>query len=256
MKFKFISFFIIIFSLNSNAKVWQLTKSESLWHLKVTSTGQYIEGNQHRSLFTNKANLSKSWKLLGFISNNTYQYGTVGKKNFVVYNDIRSENLITFLPHIRFSPFVREYVETNKLRQIDFRNELALGGFYKVFVHEQHFISLMASVINQSTICKYSAFNIIDNSSSNKRNVWKWGTGILGVNTIVENQLSTEYQLLYMQNIDLIKDFNYLIDITLNAKIIRGLSFNVNYFQTFENVGMKGISPKEVQLTYGLSYQF
>ena len=72
----------------------------------------------------------------------------------------------------------------------------------------------------------------------------------------MKDQLSAEYRLFYMQNIALAKDYNYLVDLTLNAKIIKGLVFNVNYFQTFENVEMKGILPKEVQLTYGFSHQF
>lgn len=242
--------------LKVNAQVLQLVQSDSLWHIKLTTIGLYTDGNQPRSLFTNKANLTKVGKWLGFISNNTLQYGTVGKSKMVAYKDIRSENLFVLLPRKRFSPFIREYVETNKLRQIVFRNELALGGFYKVITQKQHYLNLMAGVINQTTNYRTSIFNIIDNYASDKRNVWKWATGILGINTIVKDRLSAEYRLFYMQNVALAKDYNYLIDVSLNAKIIKGLAFNINYFQTFENVEMKGILPKEIQLTYGLSYQF
>ena len=178
MKFKFIFIGCIFISLISNAQVLQLAKADSLWHLKITATGLYTDGNQPRSLFTNKANLSKVWKSVGLISNNTYQYGTVGKSKMVAYKDIRSENLFVLLPHKRFSPFIREYVETNKLRQIDSRNEFALGGFYKVMAQKQHYLNLMAGVINQTTNYRNSIFNIIDNNGSDKRNVWKWATGI------------------------------------------------------------------------------
>ncbi len=170
---------------------------------------------------------------MGFISNNTLQYGTVGKSKMVAYNDIRSEKIFVLLPRKRLSPFIREYVETNKLRQIDFRNELALEGFYKVITQKQHYLNLMAGVINSTTNYRNSIFNIIDNYASDKRNVWKWATGISGINTIVKDRLSGEYRLFYMQNVALAKDYNYLIDVSLNAKIIKGLAFNINYFQTF-----------------------
>lgn len=49
---------------------------------------------------------------------------------------------------------------------------------------------------------------------------------------------------------------NSLMNIVLKAKIIRGLPFNVNYFQTFENVKPKGVLPKEMQALYVFPYVF
>lgn len=240
------------------AQILQISKADSLWHLKITAAGNYTDGNQPRTLFTNKANLSKTGKKIGFISNNTYQYGTVsfaGKK-IVTYNDVRSENLLVLLPKKRFSPFARVFLETNIIRKIDFRNEYAAGSFCKLLNKPNHSLSILMAGVNQQTNYKGNVFNIIDNAGSDKRNVWKWATGLSGSSTIIKNHLSLDYRGFYMQNVELSKDYNYLIDLILNVKIIKGLSFNVEYFRTFENVEMQGVLSKEVQLTYGLSYSF
>lgn len=247
---------IVFFSLRVNAQALQLNKADSLWHIKITATGLYADGNQPRSLFTNKVNVDKFWKKAAIISNNIYQYGTIGRSKLVVYNDIRSENILILLPRKRFSAFIREFAEINKLRKIDFRNELAGGGLYKLVAGKPHQLTAMAGIIYQATDYKGTVFNIIDNHGSDKRKVWKWAVGLTGFNTIVKNRLNTEYRVLYMQNLSLAKDNNYVADISLNAKIIKGLSFTVNYFRTFESVEMKNILSREVQLTYGLTYQF
>ena len=249
---------ILCITQTVNAQILQISKADSLWHLKITAAGNYTDGNQPRTLFTNKANLSKAGKKIGFISNNTYQYGTVsfaGKK-IVTYNDVRSENLLILLPKKRFSPFARVFLETNIIRKIDFRNEYAVGSFCKLLHKPNHSLSILVAGVNQQTNYVGSVFNIIDNNGSDKRNVWKWATGISGTSTIIKNHISLDYRAFYMQNIELAKDYNYLIDLILNVKIIKGLSFNVEYFRTFENVEQAGVLPQEVQVTYGFSYHF
>ena len=119
-----------------------------------------------------------------------------------------------------------------------------------------HSLSILVAGVNQQTNYVGSVFNIIDNNGSDKRNVWKWATGISGTSTIIKNHISLDYRAFYMQNIELAKDYNYLIDLILNVKIIKGLSFNVEYFRTFENVEQAGVLPQEVQVTYGFSYHF
>lgn len=249
---------ILCITQTVNAQILQISKADSLWHLKITAAGNYTDGNQPRTLFTNKANLSKAGKKIGFISNNTYQYGTVsfsGRK-IVTYNDVRSENLLVLLPKSRFSPFARVFLETNIIRKIDFRNEFAVGSFYKLMNKPNHSLSILVAGVNQQTNYVGNVFNIIDNNGSDKRNVWKWATGISGTSTIIKNHISLDYRAFYMQNIELAKDYNYLIDLILNVKITKGLSFNVEYFRTFENVEQEKVLPKEVQINYGFSYQF
>lgn len=248
---------ILCITQTVNAQILQISKADSLWHLKITAAGNYTDGNQPRTLFTNKANLSKAGKKIGFISNNTYQYGTVtfaGKK-IVTYNDVRSENLLVFLPKSRFSPFARVFLETNIIRKIDFRNEYALGSYYKLLNKPNHSLSILVASVNQQTNYAGSIFNIIGNNGSDKRNVWKLATGVLGTSTIIKNHISLDYRSFYMQNVELTKDYNYLIDLILNVKIIKGLSFNVEYFRTFESVEQEKVLPKEVQVNYGFSYQ-
>jgi len=243
-----------------NAQILQISNADSLWHLKITASGNYTEGNQGRTLFTNKANISKKGNKLGFISNNLYQYGTISPsalpKKIITYNDFRSENLLVLLPNSRFSPFARVFLETNIMRKIDIRTEYALGSFFKVYNKKKHALSILLAGVNQQSEYGGNTFNIIDNGGSDKRNVWKWATGLSGTSTIVENHISLDYRAFYMQNFALTKDYNYLIDFILNVKVIKGLSFNVEYFRTFENVEQAGVLPQEVQVTYGFSYLF
>jgi hypothetical protein len=249
-----LTIFIYFFYNSLLSQVTQLNQMDSLWHFKVSATGVYTDGNSSKSLITNKINISKIGKDLGLLSNITYQYGTAGAAKKVVYNDVRAENSLLVYPNYKLFPFVRSYIETNVLRKINFRNEVAIGGIYKVIDKEHQVVNILTGAANQQTNYKTPFFNLIDNNGSSRRNVWKNITGISGRNTIWMDKISIQYKLFWFQSFSKLMDYNYSADTTLEFKISNKFSLIANYFMTFENIEPEQVLPRETQISYGLSY--
>lgn len=257
MKKKWLFVFIVFISIQKiNAQVIHINDLDSVWHFKVSATGAYIDGNSPRSLLTNNLKITKVVNSFGLLSNFTYQYGTATSKKFVVYNDFRFDNTLLLMPKNRLLPFVRSFTEKNVIRQIDFRNEIAVGGLYKVINKNEHGTNVLIAGVNQQTNYKADEFNIIDYNGSTNRNTWKGMAGINGFNTIVKNVLKVEYRIFWMHAFNDPNDYAYLIDAHLEFKINKHFSLMASYLHTYENIEPKGVLPYEVQFTYGLSVTF
>ncbi len=248
-----IIYILFIFIPKVDAQVIHINDLDSLWHFKLSATGSYIDGNSPRTLLTNKLKLTKVVNSFGLISNFAYQYGTATSKKYIVYNDFRFENTLLIKPKNSFCPFVRTFTEKNIIRQIDFRNEIAVGVLYKLINKKEQRVNILFAGVNQQTNYKGSKFDLIDNKGANNRNTWKGMAGINGFNTILKDRLTAEYRFFWMQAFSTPIDYAYLIDLTLEFKINKRFSLQANYLHTFENIESKGVLPYEAQLTYGLS---
>lgn len=251
---KCIQLFILCFVIeNVNAQVIHINELDSLWHLKISATGFYSDGNAPKTVLTNKLKITKVNNAIGLISNFTYQYGTVSSANKIVYNDFRFENTLLLYPKKRFNPFLRTFEESNIIRKINFRNEIALGLVSKILSEKEHAINLVLAGVNQQTNYNFNKFNLSNFDNNDKINTWKGMAGVSGLNSIVKNKLRAEYRLYWMQGFDEMKNYSYLIDVSLEFILNKHISLQTNYINTFENLEPIGVLPFETQLTYGLS---
>ncbi len=249
-------FFLYIIIENINAQVIHINELDSLWHLKISSTGFYSDGNAPKMVLTNKLRITKVNNAFGLISNFTYQYGTVSSANRIVYNDFRFENTFLLHPQKRFNPFLRTFEETNIIRKINFRNEIALGLISRIISKKEHAINLVLAGVNQQTNYNFNKFNLASFYGNDKINTWKGMAGVSGLNSIMKNKLRAEYRLYWMQAFDKPQNYAYLIDVSFEFILNKHIALQTNYVKTFEYLEPVGVLPYEVQLTYGLSITF
>jgi hypothetical protein len=106
---------VIIALLPCQAAFAQLTDIDTLpWQYRLSATGSLLTGNVERLLLISGGELAHVQKILGFKTGNTFQYGTIRKRQ--TEDDLVSRNFLYLFPQARFYPYKCRKTNCTKLK--------------------------------------------------------------------------------------------------------------------------------------------
>jgi hypothetical protein len=234
MRFVLILFILVFFQMLRA----QINESDTMKvQIRTSITGTYQRGNVDMFAVKGRGEASfrikKAW-VIKTQNNILYQEFFKHKAD----NDIFSRNYIYYKPENWFYPYAIGYISSNFRRKIDYRYFAGLGGTYQALRKENHVLKFAANVVYESTRFSRNIFNYTEYDNSDKINVWRATLYLSGWNYVFKKHL----RLMYAAGID--------------VPAWKGLSFNVMYSFTHENVVIKKIKQDDGLLTFGISYQF
>ena len=244
---------VIIFLLSLGKSFAQLNESDTLkYQLRATLTGNFQSGNVNLTVVRSKLDFTfsphRDWV---FKTQNSSLYQSFAAK---ADNDIFSRNYLYFKAKNTIYPFGIAYISTNYRRKIDSRFFVGAGATWRIVKNENTSLKLSAGTVYESTRFNGSDFNFAEYKGSNEINVWR-GTFYSSFSSfILEKRLRIFYEAFWQPAFDNRNNYRTEVDFGLEFPVYKGLSFNVLYGFSHENV----VTLKEKQddriLTFGVGY--
>jgi Protein of unknown function, DUF481 len=234
----------------------QLNESDTMkFQLRASVTGNYQQGNvavfNIRSKIDFTYLLDKNWV---FKSQNSslYQAFYAAKAD----NDIFSRNYIYFKPQQKFYPFAIAYISANFRRKINLRYFGGAGITYQVLNNSKNVLKFSASAVYENTTFNGSNYNIIKYNGDKKIEVWRGTLYVAGWNYLAAKHIRLYYDAYWQPAFNNNNNYRSQVDVGADFPIWKGLSLNVLYTFTHENVVIDNIKQEDKILTFGLAYNF
>ena len=245
--------FIILF-LCSHVGFAQINESDTVkFQLRASLTGAYQQGNVEILTIRTKLDFSfspqKNWVLK---SQNSSLYQAFFNKK--ADNDIFSRNYIYYKPQHKIYPFAIAYISSNFRRKIDTRYFAGAGVTYQLINTKKNVLKLSASTVYEATQFNANAYNYGNYNGSNKINLWRGTMYIGGWHYLLENHVRLYYDAFWQPAFKSKINYRTQVDIGVDFPIYKGLSMNVVFVYTHENIVVSKILQDDKILTFGLAY--
>lgn len=233
----------------------QLNEADSMaFQLRVGLTGVYQQGNVAVTNVKTKldvvVNPQNIWVLK---SQNSSLYQAFG--NGKVDNDIFSRNYIYYRPARVVYPFGMMYISTNYRRKINTRLFASAGMSWPAIRTTNHVVKLSVSTVYERTRFAGSQFNFTRYNGATEIALWRPTVFVAGWHNLLQRHIRLCYdaywQPAYQQN----TNYRTQLDLTLDFPVWKGLSFNMLYAFTHENVVIDKVKQYDAILTFGLAFQ-
>jgi hypothetical protein len=251
MKYLSIAFTLLVVTCNVKA---QINESDTAkFQLRVNVTGNYQQGNVE--VLALKSRIDFSYKpIKNFLfksqNNSLYQkfYGVEAD------NDIFSRNFLYYKPTNKVYPFAIGYVSTNYRRKIDTRYFVGVGATYQALNKKTQSIKLSASAVYEESKFNGMLFNNNKYNGNNKIAVWRSTLYMGGWHYLVDKRLRLYYDAFWQPAFEDGNNYRTQVDVGLDFPVWKGLSLNMLYTYTHENVVIEKIKQDDKILTFGLAY--
>lgn len=172
-------------------------------------------------------------------------------------NDIFSRNYLYYAPQNRLYPFGIAYISTNYRRKIDLRLFAGAGITWQVLNKPRQVIKLSANAVYETSRFKGTVYNDTRYNGSDQIDLWR-GTLFLGGwhYPLLHTALRLYYDAYWQPAFNHTNNYRTQFDLGADLPIWKGLSFNVLYTFTHEQVTIANIKREDRILTFGLAYNF
>ncbi len=234
----------------------QINESDTLhYQLRVLLNGNYQQGNVELLAVRSKVDFlwapQTNWV---FKSQNSSLYQTIyGRK---ADNDVFSRNYLYFQPHRRIYPFVIAYLSGNFRRKIESRYFVGTGISWQVVNTRPLVLKCSASVVKESTRFGNSMYNYPEYDGRDKLTLWRGTLYTGGWAYLLHRQLRVFYDVFWQPAFSEPRNYRSQYDLGLDLFVWKGLSFNVLYTSTHENVVVQNVKQNDRNLSFGLAYNF
>jgi hypothetical protein len=232
----------------------QLNESDTIkFQFRASVTGIYQQGNVELLNIRGRVDLTfLLHKNLVIKSQNSSLYQAF--YSVEADNEIFSRNFIYYKPHRKVYPFAIAFISTNYRRKIDNRY-FAGGGFtYQVINTKINVLKLSASTVYEATKFANSFYNYSEYNGNNNINLWRGTLYVGGWSYLADKHIRLYYDAYWQPAFDNSNNYRTQLDVGLDFPIWKGLSFNVVYAFTRENVVIEEILQEDKILTFGLAY--
>jgi len=249
------SFYVLILCwVVFNNAVAQLAEQDTArWGYSLGTSGMLITGNVERFLWTSTGELRHVAPAWGFITTNTYQYGTIFKNK--TEDDLISRNFVYLYPKRRWYPYQMTWLERNWRRRIEHRYQIGLGGTWVAIRQSEHILKLSLTGTYESTNFRGDRFANYPDSQTNTINTWRATARVFGYNVIGKSNLRLRYEAWVQPSLEDVDNFRYHLEgvVSLPLGVRFSLQSAVNH--TFERIVLEGVRQRDLIWTFGLSFQ-
>ena len=227
----------------------QLSETDTTaWQYLISASGSITRGNAERVLLLNKAEIKHVQQPWGFITSNTYRYGTLSRVKRE--DDIGTKNYLYWHPHHRLYPYGLLWVESNLRQKLGVRWMLG-GGVTKVAVQQPDLlIKLTAGFVWEKN--RYLKDVPELESRGNGYEPSRWRARLFARFAAWEGAVKGNVEAWYMPAWNFNSDYRYYIDGNIDVPVKAGWSFRAHGQFLYNNWIVPGTSRGDLLITYGL----
>lgn len=233
----------------------QLNESDTAsLQIRVSLAGNYQKGNVQ--ILTLRGKLDGLWAphpnwVFKSQNNSLYQAFASVKAD----NDLFSRNFLYYKPQHRVYPFAIAYISGNYRRKIDLRLFAGAGVTWQVLNKPRQVIKLSANAVYETSRFKGTVYNDVGYNGIDKIDLWR-GTLFLGGwhYPVARTALRLYYDAYWQPAFGKANNYRTQFDVGADLPIWKGLSFNVLYTFTHEQVTIATVKREDKILTFGLAY--
>lgn len=243
--------FLSLSWLHTNA---QLNESDTVkFQIRTSLTGNYQQGNINIFIIRSKLDLTfMPGKDFVFKSQNSSLYQAFS--DVKADNDIYSRNYFYYKPQNRLYPYAIAYISSNFRRKIEKRMFAGAGVTFQLLNQRYHVVKLSASTVYETNSFKATVFNYPGYNGNNKIDMWRGTLFIGGWNYLLNKKLRFYYDAYWQPAFNNRNNYRTQLDIGADFPVWKGLSLNVLYTYTHENVTVSGVKQNDKIFTFGLGY--
>ncbi len=232
----------------------QINESDTLkWQHRVSLSGNYQTGNVKYTAIRSRLDISwmplRNWV---FKTQNSSLYQAFRVK---ADNDVFSRNFLYFQPQKKVYPFAMAFVSTNFRRKIDLRWFAGAGATGQLVSRQAHSLKLSASTVYESSRFLGSDFNLPEYDGDEVQQLWRGTFYLAGWHRLLDKRLRLFYDAYWQPAFSDAQNYRSQLDVGLDLSLHKGLSFNVLYSYSFENLVVKNVKQEDSILTFGLAWQ-
>lgn len=239
--------------LSGPMAVAQLNESDTLrFQLRASLTGSYQQGNV--ALLTMRGRLDFSLqfsKNLVFKSQNSGLYQEFGRTK--ADNDIFSRNFLYYKPFRKVYPFAIAFVSANYRRKLDIRYFVGAGATIQLLQKHRHTLKASTGLVRESSHFSKSNYTVSAYNGDKTINVWRATTWLMGKHHVT-HIFRIFYDFYWQPALGKAQNYRWQTDIGMEFSLWKGLSVNVLYLYTYENVVVETVKRQDQLLTFGLSF--
>lgn len=235
----------------------QLNESDTAaLQIRASLAGNYQQGNVN--VLTLRGKLDWVWApnrnwVFKSQNNSLYQAFASNKAD----NDLYSRNFLYYKPQRRVYPFAIAYISGNYRRKIDLRLFAGAGLTWQLYNKPRQVIKLSANTVYETSRFKGTVFNNPRYNGSNTIDLWRATLFLGGWHYPLRHTALRLYYDAYWQPAwGHRNNYRTQFDLGTDLPIWKGLSLNVLYTFTHEQVTIATIKREDKILTFGLAYQF
>ena len=252
MKDRIIIMSVLLFNMGSLFA--QLNESDTIkFQLRAGVSGNYQQGNVEVLNIRSKIDFSfspvKNW-VIKSQNSSLYQafYSTEAD------NDIFSRNYIYFKPQSKVYPFVIAYISTNYRRKINTRYFAGAGITWQAINTGKHVVKFSLSSVYEATRFLADRYNFAEYNGNKNIRLWRGTLFMGGWDYLLEKHVRINYDVYWQPAFKSSNNYRVQVDIGADFPVWKGLSFNILYVFTHENVVIEKIKQEDRILTFGAAY--
>lgn len=245
---------LVIFMSSYAVSFGQLNEADtSKFQLRAGVTGNYQQGNVEVLTIKSKLEFTysptKSWVLKS--QNSSLYQAFFGVK---ADNDIFSRNYIYYNPQRKVYPFAIAYISANFRRKIDIRYFTGAGLTWQAINTKNNVLKFSASAVYEATKFKVSSYNYPEYDGDSNITCWRGTLYLGGWNYLLKEHVRLYYDAYWQPAFNNRNNYRTQFDIGADIPIWKGLSFNMLFAYTHENVVAEKIKQDDKIVTFGLAY--
>jgi hypothetical protein len=255
MKVRVLILLFLVFAKMENPLFAQINESDTAkLQLRLAVNGNRQRGNVDLATWRAKleflGTLGERWVFK--TQNNALYQAFFGNKADA---DIFSRNYLYFNPKRLIYPYAIGFVSTNFRRKIDIRYFVGLGLTWQVIRRQGNVVKLSTNIVHEYSGFSGEDFNFPEYNGSRQIELWRNSIYLSGVHDIGGNRLRLYYEAFWQP--ELRRGPNYRAQVTggIDFPLWKGLSANLSYLYSYENVVVENILQRDSILLFGLSYQ-
>jgi len=245
---------ILLAGLSGSASA-QLNESDTLrLQYRTALTGNVQTGNLEALTLVGRLEMSAApgarWAVK---TQNTARYQAFfGRK---ADSDFDSRNFLYAGQQQALYPFAMAFLSGNFRRKINFRWFAGPGLTWQAIRREGHVVKISLAGVYEATDFAGSAYNVPEYDGSARIGTWRATARISGQHRVLAQRLRFFYELYWQPSVEQAENYRWLADAGLELPVWKGLSFNMHFLYTHENVVVAGVRSNDLILTFGMSFR-
>jgi hypothetical protein len=244
---------VIIALLPCQAAFAQLTDIDTLqWQYRLSATGSLLTGNVERLLLISGGELAHVQKILGFKTGNTFQYGTIRKRQ--TEDDLVSRNFVYLFPKARFYPYLMAWFEKNLRKKIAFRRQLGLGVSYTLSLSATHRMKASLTLSRETTDFAGKITPNASPESGETITTYRATLRFIGKHALLQSKLRIAYEIWYQPSLRDDKNYRHHFDGAMEWPVSKKIALRAAVNRTHESVVLPAVKKSDLLFTFGITF--
>ncbi|MEO0527942.1 MAG: DUF481 domain-containing protein [Bacteroidota bacterium] len=218
---------------------------------RLTGTGLFSWGNRNRQFAVSEGEFDRVGHKWRYNILPSMIYNRVNGR--VTEYDYYVKGLALLNPHKRVQPFFVSIYEYSERRQVDFRIITGPGISYTMLQKPHHTLYTQFALLYDYTDYNGNEFRILGPQDSKLRRIIRPSPRIVGEHFFKHRDIRIEYIYWFHASTALIKDTRMKLDLNIDYKITKWLSFRTALDYFFENIVLQGLNSNDLLLSFGLN---